>query len=96
MTFAFPVVGSLCLIVTAVVTLLHYLKKGHLYVWGGATIAMGGFTLLLEFLLSITFELRFIGWSFYPLIALVAVGVLLIYLALNRSAREMMERKLFF
>ena len=96
MTFAFPVVGSLCLIVTAVVTLLHYLKKGHLYVWGGATIAMGGFTLLLEFLLSITFELRFIGWSLYPLIALMAVGVLLIYLAINRSAREMMERKLFF
>lgn len=96
MTFAFPVVGALCLIVTTLVTLLRYLKRGHLYVWGGVTVAMGGFTFLLECLLSLTFGMTFLGWSFYPMIVLAVVGMLLIYLAINRSAREMMERKLFF
>ena len=96
LSFAFPVVGALCVIVSTVVTLLHYLHKGKLYIWGGAFIALGGLMLLIEFLLSITFSLRFIGWSFYPLVGFVMCGGFMIYLAINRSAREMMERKLFF
>lgn len=96
LSFAFPVTGAFCLITTAVVALLYYLKKGRLYIWGSALISVGLFMPLMEFLLNLTFRLEYIGWSFYPLIVLVLLGGALIYLAINRSAREMMERKLFF
>ncbi len=96
LTFAFPVTGGICIIVSAMVTLFYYLKKGKLYITGGAFVLFGGFTLLIEFLMDMTFNLRFMGWSIYPLVVLVLIGGLLIYLGINRSAREMMERKLFF
>lgn len=92
----FPAVTGLGVIVTAVVTLVHYVKKGKLYIFGGACILLGLYTLMMEIMICLTFSLPFIGWSSYPLIALVLVGGLLIYLAINRNAREMMERKLFF
>lgn len=95
LSLAFPMVGSIGLIITAMVTLLRYLRRGQLYVFGGASIALGGVMLLLEFLLVITFQRTFVGWSIYPLSGLVMVGCLLIYLAINDTAREMMERKLF-
>ncbi len=94
--FAFPVIGVLCFIISACVTLCYYIKRGHLYIWGGTFIAMGAYMLFIEFFLGIAFGISFIGWSIYPLIVLALLGSMLIYLAINRSAREMMERKLFF
>ena len=96
LTFAFPVTGGICIIISSTVTLFYYLKKGKLYITGGAFVLFGGFMLLTEFLMDITFHIRFMGWSIYPLAVLVLIGGLLIYLGINRSAREMMERKLFF
>ena len=95
-TFALPLVGGLCLIVTAVVTLLRYLRRGRLYVLGGASIALGGLMLLAEDLMTHTFSGTFSGWSFYPLVGLALLGGMLIYVAINRAARETLERKLFF
>ncbi len=96
LSFAFPVAGGLGLLVTAVVALLRYVPKGVLYILGGAFIALGLFMLLVEFLLDLTFSLGgFIGWSLYPLVVLVLLGGVLIFLAINRPAREIMERKLF-
>lgn len=94
--FALPVVGGLCLITCTVVTLTHYLRRGRLYILGGAFMALGAFMLLIEWLMQVTFGLPIIGWSAYPLIVLFLFGGLLIYLAINRAAREIMERKLFF
>lgn len=94
--FGLPIMGGFCVITCAVVTLMYYLKKGKLYILGGAFIALGAFMLLIEFLMCLTFKLGFVGWSFYPLVVLVLFGGLLIYLAINRTAREIMERKLFF
>ena len=96
LNFALPVVSGLCLITCTVVTLFYYLRRGRLYILGGAFMALGAFMLLIEFLIGITFGLRFIGWSIYPLIVLILFGGLLIYFAINSAAREMMERKLFF
>jgi hypothetical protein len=96
LSFALPVVGGICLITCTVVTLLYYLRRGRLYIFGSAFMALGAFMLLIEFLLVVTFDLQFIGWSIYPLVVLVLFGSLLIYLAINRSARETVERKLFF
>ena len=96
LSFALPVVGVLCVITCTVVTLLRYLRKGKLYVIGGAFMALGTFMLLMEFLMGITFHFSFVGWSVYPLCVLLLFGGLLIYLAINSSACEIIERKLFF
>lgn len=96
LSFALPVIAALAVITCTVVTLMRYLKKGWLYILGGACIALGAVALLVEFLLKVTFGIAVVGWSVYPLIVLALLGGTLIYLAINRSAREMMERKLFF
>lgn len=95
-TFALPVVSGICLITCAVVTLLYYLRKGRLYIFGGAFVVLGAFMPVMEWLMQMTFDLRFIGWSVYPLVVLALFGGLLIYFAINRAACNVMERKLFF
>lgn len=96
LSFAFPVTGVVGLIITALVALLRYVRRGALYIVGGAALALGAFMPLMEFFLVITFpRIRFLGWSLYPLTALALLGGTLIFLAINRRAREKMERKFF-
>ena len=96
LSFAFPVTACIGLIATAVVVLLKYLRRGRLYVIGGACIALGAFMPLLEFLIHITFDVpRFAVWFMYPLIALALFGGMLIFLAICRPAQQIMERKFF-
>lgn len=96
LTFALPVTGGVALIVTTVVTLMRYLPRGALFIFGGATMALGALVVLVEILLDITFSIpKFLGWSFYPLVVLGLIGAFLIYLGISRPAREMMERKFF-
>jgi len=96
LSFAFPILGGLCIIFSALITLLRYVRRGKLYIYGGALIALGGLVLLVEFLIKLTFGIAFIGWSVYTFIVLAMFGGLLIYFAANASAREMLARKLFF
>ena len=94
--FAFPVTGFLGLLVTTVVVLYRYTRKGLLYVFGGASLAMGAFFVLLEFLLHITFGLPGIGtWSFYPMIVFALLGITLILIAIVPSFRESLSKKFF-
>lgn len=96
LSFALPVTGGIALIVTTVVVLAKYVPKGNLYTFGGAFIALGGFMLLIEWLINYTFHIeKFVGWSLYPLITLVILGGFLIFVAIYRPAREMLERKFF-
>ena len=96
LSFALPVTAGLGILVTAVVTLLKYVRRGALYIIGGALLALGAFIPVMELLLCVTFSrVAFIGWSFYPLIALALLGGMLIFLAINRTAREKMQRKFF-
>ncbi|MBR4309084.1 MAG: hypothetical protein IKT58_05770 [Oscillospiraceae bacterium] len=94
--FALPITGGLCLIFCAVTTLLYYVRGGRLYIFGGAFVTFGAYLLLLEHLLVVTFDIRFIRWSMYPFIILALLGCFLIYLAIDSQAREFMERKFFF
>lgn len=94
LSFAFPVVTYLGLIVTAACVLLYYLKKGHLYVIGGFFIALGFFMDIIELFIMITFKLDFDGWSLIPMIPLVLLGLGMIAIATSRSAREALARKL--
>lgn len=97
MSFAFPVIGLNGLLVTAVVALIYYLRRGYLYIIGGALIAHGGFMVLLEFLIGITFlhdgTLR---WSYFPLAACFILGMGLIVIAIVKPLRESLRKKLFF
>lgn len=95
MSLAFPVAGGIGLLVTAVVTLLRYIHRGRLYILGGAVMAMGTMVQLIEFLICLTFDRSFVGWSVYSLVPALLLGGLMIYLAINKGARETMERKLF-
>lgn len=94
-SFALPVGALFALIVTAVVALVKYVKKGYLYIFGGAFIALGALSLLVEFLLNLTFSLKLVLWSLYPLTALVLLGGMLIFLAICTVAKESIERKFF-
>lgn len=96
LSFAFPVVGFAGLTVTAVVTLMKYVPRGALYIFGGAFLATAVFMPVMELLLNYTFAIeKFHAWSVYPLTALLLLGGLLIFLAICRPARETMERKFF-
>lgn len=95
-TVALPTLIVVCLIITAVIALLRYLKKGRLYIFGGAFIALGVYMPIIEYLITTTLDReKILGWSFYPLITLVLLGGLLLFLAICKPARESMERKFF-
>ena len=94
--FAFPVVGFLGALVTAVVTLLRYLRRGGFYICGGALMALGAFLPLMEYLMTHTFDLaKFVGWSWYPMIVLAVLGAVLLLLGGSSRAKEAMARKFF-
>ena len=96
LTFAFPVAGSIGVLITTVVALLRYVRRGYLYIFGGALIAAGGLAMLLEFLLNLTFGVhQTFFWSFYPLAAGVLLGVMLIIIAVCPPLRRSLHRKFF-
>lgn len=94
-TFALPVTAFCCGVTTGVVALVRYVRRGYLYIYGGACILFGLSAPVFELLICRTFHRTLVGWSCYPLTALVLLGGTLIFLALNRRARAVMERKFF-
>ena len=96
LTFAFPVLGALGLIVTSVVTLTRYIHRGRLYVFGGAAITLGLIMPVMELLINHTFHRpRFVAWSLYPLSALVILGVILLVVAMCKPVRESFGKRFF-
>ena len=95
LTFALPVIGAIALIVCSVAILSYYLRCGYLYIWGGASIALGFFCLLLELLINLQFKLSdTLIWSMYPCSALFIIGMALIVIAIVKPFRESL-RKIF-
>ena len=95
-TFALPLMVFVTLLLSAVITLLRYTKRGEYYIFGGAAMLLGLFMPLLEHLIQITFRhADRIVWSTYPLTVFIMLGGFLIFLAIYRPARELMERKFF-
>ena len=94
-SFALPVIAIFALIASSVAILSYYLRRGYLYIWGGALIALGLFMPLLELLLHLNFKIhdRFV-WSFYPFAAFVLFGIMLIVIAIVKPFRESL-RKIF-
>ncbi len=97
LSFAFPAVGAYGLLVTAVITLCYYVRKGYLYIFGGALIAHGLFMVLLEFLISLTFKLEtMFQWSLFPLVGCFILGMGLIIIAICKPIHEALQKKFFF
>ncbi len=95
-SFALPVTASLCAIVSAMVALLRYLRRGRLYTVGGGLIALGVWTALLEYLLRTALEAKTpIFWSPFSGGSLFIMGMMLIVIAIVRPLRESL-RKIFF
>ena len=96
MSFAFPVAGGLGIIITAATAVLHYVKKGCLYTIGGTLIALGLWTVLLEFDIRTTFSVYTpFYWSLAPLTVLSVVGIMLIVIAIVKPLKESLKRVFF-
>ena len=95
-TFAMPVTLGICIITTSIITLKRYVRRGFLYVLGGAFIATGLFTVLIEYLIRLNFfkSIRFI-WSHYPALVFFLLGMMLIVVAICKPLRRSLE-KIFF
>lgn len=97
LSLAFPVTGGIALIITAVVALMRYVPRGWLYIFGGAFLLLGGFSMLIEFLVNFTFGIEnALFWSFFPLSAFAILGAVLLTVAICRPLRESLRKKLFF
>lgn len=94
--FALPVIAGAAVIVCATLALLRYLRRGWLFIFGGAFILTGAYMVQVEYLLNRVFMLSdsFI-WAFYPLAACVIVGGLLILVGMCRPIRESLYKKFF-
>lgn len=94
-SFAFPALIAAAVIFSALLILIYYIKRAHLYIFGGFSIALGLYNLFIEFLIHKSFSISHgFFWSFYPLITLTLVGVALIVVAVVRPFRESL-RKIF-
>ena len=92
-TFALPLLAFLALAVCTIVILSYYLRRAYLYIWGGALIATGLFSIVLERLANITFGLpNTTVWGLYPAIALSLIGIMLIIIAVVKPFRESLCR----
>ncbi len=91
--FALPVIAGIALIVSSVSILSYYLKRGYLYIFGGAFIALGAYSILIEVLIHLNFGVHDrLVWSIYPFIALFLIGMMLIVVAIVRPFRESLKR----
>ncbi len=94
--FGFPVAGIAGLILTAVITLCKYVRRGYLFIFGGASMAIGIYICLIEFFLDLTFPtIPLVFWSLYPLIAFVLIGAMLITIGASKPLRESLSKKFF-
>ena len=95
LTFALPIAGATGILITAVIALTHYLKKGYFFIFGGASILSGSLIFQIEILLSVTFAAKFYFWSVYPLIGFVLLGIALLVIAICKPLREALSKKFF-
>ena len=93
---AFPIAGIAGLLITAVVTLCRYLKRGKLFIFGGFFIGLGIYCVLIELFVKITFSgARFAFWSLYPLAACILVGLFLIAIGVCKPLRSSLDKRFF-
>lgn len=91
--FAMPVTLSIGLIITASSTIAYYVKRGILYIIGGTIIAIGFWTVLLEILIRITFDVNtHFVWSFASGVTCFIFGMFLIVVEIVKPFKESLRR----
>ena len=96
MTFAMPITLSLGAIISAAAILAHYLRRGILYIIGGAIIALGLWCGLLDALSRIAFDIDHdLIWSTFPIVFCFIIGMMLIVIEIVKPFKESL-RKIFF
>jgi len=96
-SFALPLVASVGLLLTAMVTLLRYVRGGRPFIFGGASMVFGSLMLPIEVLIHHAFRRpAVLHWSYYPCAAFFLLGIFLLLVGIIRPLREYMRRKLFF
>lgn len=96
LAFAFPTIVMTGGLFCTVIILCAALKRGYLYIFGGASIALAVIMPLVEFFINITFRLRnYFIWSLYPMIVFTLIGIMLLTIAICRPLRESLHKKFF-
>ncbi len=93
--FAFPMLLSAALIISAIITLLRYIKGGRLFIHGGGWLAFAAWILMAEFLIVWNFPIPYYGWGIYPCIIFAIIGLSLILIGIIRPLRESLEKRFF-
>ena len=95
-SFAFPVILINCLLSTALVCLLKYVRGGRLFILGGLLLSIGGFTVLIELFEHLSFGDAMFRWSLYSLLGFGAAGIFLLLAGMIPSLRHALEKRFFF
>ena len=95
LSFAFPVVMLVGLLVTASVALFRYARKNRLLLTGVLFLVIGCSTMLVELFQSITFGTKMFSWSLYCVTGFSLIGAFLVLCGLIRPWRAFLERKFF-
>jgi hypothetical protein len=91
-----PITLSFGAIISSAAILIHYLKRGVLYIIGGAIIALGAWCGLLDLLSRIAFDITSeLVWSTFPLVFCFIIGMMLIIIEIVKPFKESL-RKIFF
>ena len=96
LSFALPVIGASCLLSTAMICLLKYVRGGRLFILGGFLLALGGLTVLVEFFQHLSFSTPMFSWSLYSLSGFCAAGLFLLIAGMIPPLRQTMRRRFFF
>ncbi len=95
LSFALPIVGGAALIFVTLTVLLYYIRKGKLYIFGGTSIALGAFAMLIEYLIHKNFGIVHrvpFAWSVYPATALTLIGLMLLTIAIVKPFRDSLKK----
>lgn len=95
LSFAFPLTGISCLVLTALSALLFRIRDKRLYIAGGTFLIMGGFSILVEFFEHITFGTVMFRWSLFAAGMSGAFGIFLILAAIVPRLSEFLKRHFF-
>ena len=85
-----------CLLSTAMICLLKYVRGGRLFIFGGFLILLGGLTVLVEFFEHLSFGAPMFRWSLYSLSVFGVAGAFLLIAGMIPSMRQELERRFFF
>ncbi len=96
LSFAFPVILASCLLSTAMICLLKYVRGGRLFIFGGFLLLLGGFTVLVEFFEHLSFGEEMFRWSLYSLTGFGAAGLFLLIAGMIPGLRHSLEKRFFF